>query len=147
MLIETKEKRMNKRFDPKPVNEMLMGKYKGKTFEEIFEADPDYLKWYRDTTDPADMKNNGKYAKQNQARIKYINELFAEGSEERIGVKPETKPTPKENKTTIVPSSVLENMLKILLVLEEKIDQLIGKTENIDKDQQVDEVPNDDMIT
>ena len=116
-----------KSFAPSPVNQINFGKYKGKTFEQVYETDPAYLAWMRDTTDPADQKNEGKYAKQNQARIKYITDLLTEGRSTKVA-------TPLPSKAAAVTSSItvnaktFETILQCLLKIEEKVDALMTKT-------------------
>lgn len=133
-------------FAPKPVNEVNFGKYKGKTFEEVYGIDPDYLRWMRDTTDPADAKNEGKYAKQNQARIKYITELLDNGVSTQIA----TPLQPKVNavsapKQFAVSPSTFETMLKILMALEEKVDAIMKQT-GADKTIRPSELTPDDDV-
>lgn len=115
-------------FTPSPVNQINFGKYKGKTFEEVYGTDPDYIRWMRDTTDPADAKNEGKYAKQNQARIKYLDNLLTEGVSTQVAT-----PLPKaiqavSQAITPVNAKTFETILKILLQLEEKMDAVMKAT-------------------
>ena len=111
-----------KSFAPTPVNLINFGKYKGKTFEEVHEIDAGYLLWMRDTTDPADQKNEGKYAKQNQARIKYISELLDGGPTTTVGTPlPKATHTPSVA-TTPVPTKTFETILQCLMKIEEKVD-------------------------
>ncbi len=57
---------------------LKFGKHQGKTFAEILECDGKYLLWYKNKfLDPADVKNNGKYAKSNQYQIEEINKVLA----------------------------------------------------------------------
>jgi hypothetical protein len=114
---------------PAPVNQINFGKYKGKTFEEVYGIDPDYIRWMRDTTDPADAKNEGKYAKQNQARIKYLDNLLTEGVSTQVAT-PLPKPVQAVSapKQFVVNPSTFETILKILMSLEEKVDALMKTT-------------------
>lgn len=115
-----------KGFTPSPINQINFGKYKGKTFEDVFAIDPDYIRWMRDTTDPADVKNQGKYAKQNQERIKYLDNLLTEGvpSVPSDVVAPKI-PAPAGN--IPVNAKTFEQILQILLKIEEKLDMVLGK--------------------
>lgn len=115
------------KFTPTPVNQINFGKYKGKTFEEVYAIDPDYIRWMRDTTDPADAKNEGKYAKQNQARIKYLDNLLTEGISTQVAT-PLPKPIQAASQVTPVNAKTFETILKILLQLEEKIDAVMKAT-------------------
>jgi hypothetical protein len=114
-----------KSFEPTPVNQINFGKYKGQTFEQVYQSDPDYVRWLRDTCDPADVKNEGKYAKQNQARIKYLDNLLTVGV--TIGVDEMPKETPKVSQAPAVNvnAKTFESILQILLKLEEKMDVLL----------------------
>lgn len=117
--------------EPSPVNVQNYGKYKGKTYEQIFLVDPEYIKWLRDTTDPADSKNEGKYAKQNQARIKYLDNLLTVGLTVGVDEINPKVPTAADPGTTPVNAKTFESILQVLLKLEEKIDVLLsaqGKT-------------------
>lgn len=117
----------NKSFTPTPVNQINFGKYKGKTFEEVYGTDPDYIRWMRDTTDPADAKNEGKYAKQNQARIKYLDNLLTEGVSTTVAT-PLPKAVQAASQVTPVNAKTFETILKILLQLEEKMDAVMKAT-------------------
>ena len=117
----------NKSFAPSPVNQINFGKYKGKTFEDVYATDPDYIRWMRDTTDPADAKNEGKYAKQNQARIKYLDNLLTEGVSTQVAT-PLPKPVQMASQVTPVNAKTFETMLQVLLKLEEKIDAIMKAT-------------------
>ena len=114
-------------FAPKPINEICFGKYKGKTFEEVYGTDPDYIRWMRDTTDPADAKNEGKYAKQNQARIKYLDNLLTEGVSTQVAT-PLPKVAQAVSQVTPVNAKTFETMLQVLLKLEEKVDAIMKAT-------------------
>lgn len=116
-------------YTPSPINQINFGKHKGKTFEQVFAIDPEYIRWLRDTTDPADVKNEGKYAKQNQERIKYLGNLLNEG----VSISVDT-PTNVNVSSTLpvakainVNTTTFENITKILLSIEEKIDKLLKK--------------------
>jgi len=116
-------------FAPKPVNEVNFGKYKGKTFEEVYGIDPDYLRWMRDTTDSAAAKKEGKYAKQNQARIRYITDLLDGGPTTTVGTplppKVQAEAAPK---TFAVIPSTFKTILKNHMSLEEKVDVLLKQS-------------------
>lgn len=110
----------NKGFAPKPVNHIGFGKYNGKTFEQVYAIDPDYIRWMRDTTDPADAKNEGKYAKQNQARIKYLDALLTEGVPS-VSVDTMAPRVTSSVKPSADPK-VFETILKVMISIEEKLD-------------------------
>jgi len=114
-------------FAPSPVNQINFGKYKGKTFEDVYATDPDYIRWMRDTTDPADAKNEGKYAKQNQARIKYLDNLLTEGVSTQVAT-PLPKPLQVASQTTPVNAKTFETILQVLLKIEEKVDAIMKAT-------------------
>ena len=116
-----------KSFAPSPVNQINFGKYKGKTFEDVYATDPDYIRWMRDTTDPADAKNEGKYAKQNQARIKYLDNLLTEGVSTQVAT-PLPKVVQAASQITPVNAKTFETMLQVLLKLEEKVDAIMKVT-------------------
>jgi len=117
----------NKSFAPAPVNQINFGKYKGKTFEDVYAIDPAYLAWMRDTTDPADAKYEGKYAKQNQARIKYLDNLLTEGVSTQVAT-PLPKPVQVASQTTPVNAKTFETILLCLMKIEEKVDAIMTKT-------------------
>ncbi len=114
-------------FTPSPVNQINFGKYKGKTFEEVFGIDPDYIRWMRDTTDPADEKNEGKYAKQNQARIKYLDNLLNEGVATQVAT-PLPPKVQAVSAVTPVPTKTFETILQCLMKIEEKVDAIMKAT-------------------
>jgi len=112
----TKKEKQMRKFEPSPVNLINFGKHKGKTFEDLLIVDPSYLQWLLDTTDPADEKNAGKFAKQNQARIKYIRDLL-----DSAGDIPNQKPIQQKKPEAI---QNLESLAIVLLKIDEKIDKI-----------------------
>ena len=95
-------------------SKISFGKYAGKTIQQIAQTDKPYLKWLAENTDPTDAKNNGKYAKANQARIKEIEQALQDAP------------------AFDSPSNSNSSLMAVLISIETKLDKLIEKVESND---------------
>lgn len=118
-------------YEPKPINLQMFGKYKGKTYEEIYETEPTYLEWLLNSTDPADTKNQGKYAKQNQERIAYLQKLLGPQADIQTGpeVVPVSAPTPVVPHPAVPKLDISETLLAHIISIEGMVKKLVARNE------------------